>query len=51
MSDDGRFLLCGQHGALYDPVEGVCISGPCVGLGLFAIPVREEDPASLLLDV
>jgi nitrite reductase/ring-hydroxylating ferredoxin subunit len=51
MSDDGRFLLCGQHGALYDPAEGICVSGPCVGLRLFAIPVREEDPASLLLDV
>jgi nitrite reductase/ring-hydroxylating ferredoxin subunit len=51
MSEDGRFLLCGQHGALYDPAEGICVSGPCVGLGLFAIPVREEDSAWLVLDV
>jgi nitrite reductase/ring-hydroxylating ferredoxin subunit len=51
MSDDGRFLLCGQHGALYDPAEGICVAGPCVGLALFAIPVRQEDAASLLLEV
>jgi nitrite reductase/ring-hydroxylating ferredoxin subunit len=53
MSEDGRFLLCGQHGALYDLGSGKCLSGPCVGLSLFAIPVRQDDvePTSLLLDV
>jgi nitrite reductase/ring-hydroxylating ferredoxin subunit len=53
MSEDGRFLLCGQHGALYDLVSGKCLAGPCPGLSLFAIPVRQDgaEPISLLLEV
>jgi len=31
---DGRFLLCANHGALYEPRSGVCIWGPCVGASL-----------------
>jgi nitrite reductase/ring-hydroxylating ferredoxin subunit len=31
MSDDGRYLLCNQHGALFRLEDGVCIEGPCLG--------------------
>lgn len=38
-----RYLVCATHGALYDPVSGGCVGGPCVGATLTAIPVREAD--------
>jgi len=31
---DGRFLLCANHGALYEPKSGECVWGPCVGASL-----------------
>lgn len=41
-SPDGQFLLCRNHGALYDPATGLCVSGPCQGAGLRRIPVLVE---------
>lgn len=35
-------LHCGAHGASYDPVTGVCVAGPCVGMRLTALPANEE---------
>jgi nitrite reductase/ring-hydroxylating ferredoxin subunit len=29
--DSGRWLLCGTHGAVYQPDTGACASGPCRG--------------------
>lgn len=31
---DGHHLQCATHGALFDPLSGVCISGPCAGEAL-----------------
>lgn len=28
---DGHHLQCATHGALFDPLTGLCISGPCTG--------------------
>lgn len=39
---DKRFIICSVHGALYDPPNGLCVSGPCHGAHLVAIDVREE---------
>ena len=41
MSDDGTYLLCHQHGALYRPADGRCIAGPCAGESLTPVTVRE----------
>jgi len=38
-SDDGQALLCHTHGALFNPVTGDCISGPCPR-GLYPIPIQ-----------
>jgi nitrite reductase/ring-hydroxylating ferredoxin subunit len=45
MSDDGDYLLCHQHGALYSPIDGRCVLGPCAGEALIsvAIEVVSED--------
>ncbi|MEJ8837085.1 Rieske (2Fe-2S) protein [Ramlibacter sp. AN1133] len=29
--DTGRWLLCGTHGAVYQPDTGACAGGPCRG--------------------
>jgi len=36
-----NYLICSTHGALYDPETGQCRSGPCNGLGLLPLNVRE----------
>ena len=48
MSDDGRYLLCHQHGALYRLVDGKCVSGPCVGESLTPVTVTEDEEGLML---
>jgi nitrite reductase/ring-hydroxylating ferredoxin subunit len=40
---EGRYMLCGAHGASYALEDGACAGGPCNGAGLerVAIVVRE----------
>jgi len=38
----GELLLCGTHGALFRPDDGVCVRGPCFGKRLQQAPVRVE---------
>lgn len=38
----GQFLVCGAHGALFEPHTGRCVGGPGRG-PLVAIPAREHD--------
>lgn len=39
---DKRYLICAMHGALYEPLHGRCVSGPCRGASLQTIALREE---------
>jgi nitrite reductase/ring-hydroxylating ferredoxin subunit len=48
MSDDGRYLLCHQHGALYRLDDGKCVIGPCAGEWLSAVPVTQDEDALAL---
>lgn len=45
-----KVLMCGKHGAQFDPETGVCISGPCEGARLEKILcfVDEEDDVVLV---
>jgi len=36
------YLVCSSHGARYRPEDGLCISGPCEGSHLRALPVVVE---------
>lgn len=36
MSQDGEYLQCSTHGALFETRTGFCISGPCQGDQLWA---------------
>jgi nitrite reductase/ring-hydroxylating ferredoxin subunit len=38
-TEDGRALICSTHGAVYDPIDGLCTAGPCVGDRLAALPL------------
>ncbi len=40
---DGKSLVCQTHGAMYDPVTGLCFQGPCKGSSLFPLKVEVED--------
>ena len=40
MSDDGEYLLCHQHGALYRLTDGRCVLGPCVGEALTPVAIE-----------
>ena len=40
---DKRFIICSVHGALYDPPNGQCVSGPCMGAQLQPIALIEKD--------
>jgi nitrite reductase/ring-hydroxylating ferredoxin subunit len=50
MSDDGRYLLCHQHGALYRLEDGRCFAGPCAGESLASLRVTEEPDGALRID-
>jgi len=38
-SENGEQLLCHTHGALFDPLSGSCLSGPC-NRGLYPLEFR-----------
>ncbi len=38
-----RYLVCTSHGARYRRDDGLCVSGPCEGSHLKALPVVVED--------
>ena len=35
-------LVCVNHGAHFDPLTGICVRGPCKGMGLRVFPVTVE---------
>jgi len=39
-SADGKMLVCQTHGALFAPLGGACLHGPCP-TGLTQLPLRE----------
>lgn len=43
LSPDRQYIQCATHAALFRPVDGVCIAGPCSGERLAAIPVQLQD--------
>ena len=40
---DHKFLQCSLHGALFQPLSGECVWGPCVGKNLKSLPVKLVD--------
>lgn len=42
-TEDGRYILCANHGAYYEPTTGECVAGPPCGQSLFRVPLRVEN--------
>jgi len=40
LTADGRLLLCGSHGALFERATGLCVAGPCWGRTLKRLPLE-----------
>lgn len=38
-TEDRRYLICANHGAIYEPTTGECVSGPCYGF-LQGVPLE-----------
>ena len=45
LTREGDLILCSSHGALFRPGDGLCVSGPCVGRGLWPWRVIVTDGA------
>ncbi|MBI4527929.1 MAG: Rieske 2Fe-2S domain-containing protein [Deltaproteobacteria bacterium] len=42
-TEDKRYLICANHGAVYEPTTGECIGGPCYGASLQEIPLEIQE--------
>lgn len=43
MDSENHFLICSNHGALFQVEDGLCVSGPCQGESLLAAPIQISD--------
>jgi len=43
LDDDRRWIICSIHGAAYEPRNGQCVGGPCVGKRLKPLRIEERD--------
>lgn len=48
LTRDGRHIICSGHGALFQPLDGLCVAGPCTGLRLEPWPVEVREGAVLV---
>ena len=39
-TEKGRYLICANHGATYEPTTGECVWGPCFGAFLQRVPLE-----------
>jgi naringenin degradation protein FdeD len=39
----GKYLMCGTHGAVFQPEDGSCFEGPCAGRALAPIALKVEN--------
>lgn len=42
LTPDGSLVLCGWHGAVFEPLTGECVGGPCAGGRLTGWPVESS---------
>jgi nitrite reductase/ring-hydroxylating ferredoxin subunit len=42
-TEDGRYLICATHGAVFAPDTGLCLHGPCPGARLEPLRVERRD--------
>jgi nitrite reductase/ring-hydroxylating ferredoxin subunit len=42
-TEDKKFFLCSGHGARFELATGVCVSGPCLGMALDRLQIKEQE--------
>lgn len=47
--DASGLILCATHGAQFAIADGACVSGPCIGARLQAMPVRADAQGRVVL--
>jgi nitrite reductase/ring-hydroxylating ferredoxin subunit len=45
LDEEGKFLCCGSHGALFGIEDGLCVAGPCRGARLTALRIEIVESA------
>lgn len=43
LTSDGRQIVCGTHGAVFEIADGLCVHGPCIGASLEGVSIAIED--------
>jgi len=43
LTPDGDLILCSWHGAVFTPLTGACVGGPCAGAKLTPWPVEADN--------
>ncbi len=51
MTEDGDYLFCGTHGALYRLEDGVCVEGPCRGEALDPVPLERDEQGWMITPI
>jgi nitrite reductase/ring-hydroxylating ferredoxin subunit len=46
---ESKRLLCRTHGALFDPLSGGCLAGPCAGKGLTEVSIVDDGEGAFRL--
>ncbi len=49
LDQDKEYIMCANHGALFEIENGNCVAGPCAGQSLKAIPFEVRDNKIYLL--
>lgn len=49
MSEDGGYLMCHTHGALFRIEDGFCVAGPCTGDVLTPVAVAVDGEGRVIL--
>ncbi len=49
ISDASGLILCATHGAQFEIEDGACVSGPCEGQALEAVPVTVDAAGRVVL--
>ena len=47
---DAEYIVCANHGAIFEPSSGECINGPCFGASLVRIQLTERNETVLIDD-
>ena len=45
LTEDGAYLICSTHGAVFAPDTGICVEGPCPGARLARLRIERVGDA------